>query len=179
MRVALASNGSLRIAQHRTAPVVNYEDSFAFVPGVSTGNMRVTAVVYRNPAYVPTDNHELEIILGCRTTSGGNHRWIECLWNAQGGVDIFSLDGQPSDFASIGAGTGLVSTGPQDGDVWVAELDRSSSTVKWWVNGLLACQATNSRVSDLGTGAGIAAFMRAGNTNPAAMGFRSFKCEAI
>ena len=179
MRVSLASDNKTRIAQHAFNAVVGYDDSFAFVPGISNGNIRVTAMMYRDPNYRPNDNHEVEIILGCASTKGGNHRWIECLWNSLGGVDIVSLDGQPSDFTSIGASTGMISNGPRDGDIWVAELNRSTQTVNWKVNGVVACTYSGSFISNLGSGAGIAAFRRPGDTNSAGMGFRSFKCEAF
>ncbi|MCW5661972.1 MAG: hypothetical protein KIT60_30075 [Burkholderiaceae bacterium] len=176
--MARASGTTTLIAQHAAAPVIDYNDSFAFVPGISSGNMRVTAVVYRASGYSPSANHEIEIILGCRTTAGGNHRWIECLWSAQGAADIVDLDGGPSGFTVIGVNTGQVA-GPRDGDVWVAELHRAANTVRWWVNGTLACTAVHPLISNLGDGAGIAAFMRPGDTDPGALGFRSVRCEAI
>lgn len=178
MRIALASNGSTPIAQHAAAPIVNdYNDSFAFVPNVSSGNIRVTAVVYRNPAYNPSTNHEIEILLGCRSASG-THRWIECLWNALGGTDIASLDGGPGSYTIIGNSVFAIGP-PEDGDVWVAELLRSTNTVRWYVNGTLVCTATHAAISNLGDGAGIGGFMRQGDTHPGGLGFRSFRCEAF
>jgi hypothetical protein len=178
MRVALARDGTTRVAQHAAAPIVNnYNDSFAFVPNIGTGNLRATAVVYRDPTYVPQTNHELEIILGCRTASG-THRWMECLWSAQGATDIASLDGGPGSYTILG--NSVFSIGPpEDGDVWVAELLRSTNTVHWSVNGTLVCTATHPLITNLGTGAGIAAFMRQGDTQPGGLGFRSFRCEAF
>lgn len=178
MRIALASNGTTPVAQHAAAPVVNaYNDSFAFVPNVSSGNIRVTAVVYRNPSYNPSTNHEIEIILGCRSASG-THRWIECLWSAQGAIDIASLDGGPGAYTIIG--NSVFSIGPpRDGDVWVAELLRSTNTARWYVNGTLVCTATHPVITNLGDGAGIAGFMREGDTHPGGLGFRSFRCEAF
>lgn len=178
MRIALASNGSTTIAQHAAAPVVNaYNDSFAFVPNVSSGNLRATAVVYRNPSYQPTTNHEIEIILGCRSAAG-THRWIECLWNSQGGTDIASLDGGPGSYTIIGNSVFAIGP-PEDGDIWVAELLRSQNTARWFVNGTLVCTATHPVITNLGTGAGIAGFMREGDTHPGGLGFRSFRCEAF
>jgi hypothetical protein len=178
MRIALASDGSTTIAQHAAAPVVNaYNDSFAFVPNMSSGNLRVTAVVYRNPSYNPSTNHEIEIILGCRSASG-THRWIECLWNSQGGTDIASLDGGPGSYTIIGNSVFAIGP-PEDGDIWVAELLRSTNTVRWYVNGTLVCTATHAVITNLGNGAGIAGFMRQGDTHPGGLGFRSFRCEAF
>lgn len=181
MRIAAASSGGINIAQHAAAPVVDYNDSFAFVPDVSSGNIRITATVYRAPGYNPSANHEIELILGCATTAGGNHRWIECLWNAQGGTDIVNLDGGPSSFTVIG--NSVFSIGPpKDKDVWVAELLRSQKIVRWFVNGTLVCTSNSGLISNLGTGAGIAAFRRDasfGTSNSASLGFRNFKCEAF
>lgn len=179
MRVARAADGVTNIAQHASAPVLNYEDSFAFVPGISSGNQRITATVYRSPTYNPTANHEIELILGCATTSGGNHRWIECLWSAAGGIDIINLDGGPGSFTVLSGITGAVARGPRDGDVWVAELYRSSNRVRWMVNGVVACDVTHPLISNLGNGCGIAAFRRAGDTDSSALGFRNFRCEAF
>lgn len=179
MRVALASDGVTRIAQHAAPAVVDYNDSFAFVPGVSNGNMRITATVYRAAGYNPSANHEIELILGCATTSGGNHRWVECLWSAGGALDIINLDGGPNGFTVLGGVTGRVSGGPKNGDVWVAELYRSSNRVRWLVNGVVACEITHSLISNLGNGAGIAAFRRPGDTSSGGLGFRNFKCESF
>ncbi len=178
MRVALARDGVTRIAQHALAPVDNaYNDSFAFVPNIGSGNLRATGVIYRDPTYQPTTNHEIEIILGCRSAVG-THRWIECLWSAAGAVDIASLDGGPGSYTIIG--NAVVAIGPpQDGDVWVAELLRSTNTARWYVNDTLVCTATNAVITNLGTGAGIAGFMRLGDTHPGGLGFRSFRCEAF
>ncbi len=121
MRIALASDGSTTIAQHAAAPVVNaYGDSFAFVPNMSSGNLRVTAVVYRNPSYNPSTNHEIEIILAAEAPAA-LHRWIECLWNSQGGTDIASLDGGPGSYTIIGNSVFAIGP-PEDGDIWVVEL---------------------------------------------------------
>lgn len=181
MRVAPSTDGALMIAQHALVAVTDYDDSFAFVPGISSGNIRAIGVIYRRAGYNPSANHELEIILGCRASGGGTHRWIECLWNAQGGTDIVNLDGGPSSFTVIG--DSVFSIGPpKDGDVWVAELLRASNTVRWYVNGTLVCQSTNGLISNLGNGAGIAAFRRGptfGTSDSAALGFRSFHCEAF
>ena len=179
MRVAPSSDGSVLIAQHALQPVTDYDDSFAFVPGISAGNMRVTAVIYRARGYEPVANHELEIILGCRTTSGGNHRWMECLWSAKGATDIASLDGGPGSFTILGESVFDVGP-PKDGDVWVAELHRASNLVCWYVNGRLVSRATDPLISNLGNGAGIAAFRRGpqfGTSDSAALGFRSFRAE--
>jgi hypothetical protein len=178
MRVALSRDGATRIVQHAAAPVVNaYNDSFAFLPNIGIGNLRATGVVYRDPTYQPQTNHEIEIILGCRTASG-THRWMECLWSAQGATDIASLDGGPGSYTILGSSVFAIGP-PEDGDEWTAELLRSTNTVRWSVNGTLVCTATHPLISNLGTGAGIAAFMREGDTHPGGLGFRSFRCEAF
>lgn len=178
MRVALARDGVTRIAQHALAPVVDqYNDSFAYLPGIGTGNLRATAVVYRDPTYNPSTNHEIELILGCRSAIG-THRWIECLWSAQGATDIASLDGSQSDFTIIGNSVFAIGP-PEDGDVWVAEVVPATNTARWFVNGTLVCTATHAVITNLGTGVGIAAFMRQGDTHPGGMGFRSLQCEVF
>lgn len=178
MRIGRASDGVTIIAQHAAAPVINYEDSFAFVPGISTGNQRITATVYRAAGYNPVANHEIELILGCASASG-SRRWIECLWSAAGAMEIASLDGPQNGFTMLGGITGAVARGPRDGDVWVAELFRASNRVRWMVNGVVACETTHPLISNLGNGCGIAAFRRAGDTDSSALGFRNFRCEAF
>ena len=114
MRVAMASDGVTHIAIENHGGI-NYDDSFGFIPGW-TSNQFLEAVIYKEAGYNPNasgSNHELEIILGCRTSSG-NHRWNEFLFNSGGGVDIVSLDGGPSDFNSIGNSTGAARI-PADG----------------------------------------------------------------
>lgn len=173
MRVALAADGNTRIAMGSPSPQGGYEDAFAFKPGVG-GNMRLTAVIYRAAGYAPSANHEIELLLGCRTSSG-NRRWIECLLNADGYADILTLDGGPSGFQSIGYRTNQISA-PRDNDIMVAEL--IGNTVSWYLNGVLACSYSGSATSGLGDGAGIAVFYRSG-ANVRAFGFRSLKIERI
>jgi hypothetical protein len=196
LRIALASDGSTKIAQHSSTPVdplgsTPYADSFAFLPNVSaSGNIRVTARLYRNPAYTPTDNHELEIILGCKSTTANSNkdsRWIECLYTVQGGggCDIVSLDGLASSFTLLG---GSVAAAPAivDGSLFKGELDRAAGRVRWWVDTTgtgtsytLHFDKTDALIASLGSGGGIAAFMRPGDTNPAGCGFRSVLIEAF
>ena len=194
MRVALASDGVTRIAQHAANAIIlgKYDDSFAFVPGVSErGNIRVTATIYRDPSYQPENNHEIEIILGCKVPGAKNSKWVECLYNMYGGgsSDILILDGAAPNFTNIGGATGLAPP-PTDGDVWVAELDRSTDPhrVRWWINGVLACDSrdgssTKSLITNLGSGAGIASYrVDLGGSPPTrsnAIGFKSFRCETF
>jgi hypothetical protein len=196
LRVALASDGTTKIAQHSSTPVdplgsTPYADSFAFYPGVSvSGNIRVIARLYRNPSYTPADNHELEIILGCKSTAANGNkdsRWIECLYTVQGGggCDIVSLDGIADNFTQLG---GSVTAAPSmtDGALFKAELDRAAGRVRWWVDPsgtgssyTLHFDKTDPLITGLGSGAGGAAFMRPGDTNPGGAGFRSIFAEAF
>jgi len=173
MRVALGADGVTRIAMGTPNAQVEYEDAFAFKPGVGR-NMRLTAVLYRAPGYAPAANHEVELLLGCKSADG-SRRWIECLLNVHGGADILSLDGGPSDFRSLGGGTSLIDP-PQDGQVMMAEL--VDNTVSWYLNGLLAATYTGPEISELGDGAGIAVFYREG-ADPAGFGFRSLRVERL
>lgn len=198
MRVALASDGSTKIAQHMLNAIDwqglgrLYEDSFAFVPGVSaSGPIQVTARIWKAAGYNPVDNHELEIILGCKSTGSTNSKWVECL-HSSGGNDIIVLDGVASNFNLVGGSTGSVGA-PVHNSLFRGRLDRSVNPhrVQWWVDttgvGLsfvLACDsndggANKSLITNMGDGAGIAAFRRPGDTNSAAMGFSSFFVESV
>lgn len=163
MCVALASNGVTRIAM-ATHQGINYDDSFAFVPGFGP-NQWCEAVIYKEAGYNPSaagGNHELEIILGCRTSSG-YHRWNEFLLNAAGGVDIINLDGGPGAYAHLGVSTGaMLGRSVNDGDIMRAT--KVGSTLSFYVNGLLVCSYTGPKVAD-GSGIGIAGFIRPGATH--------------
>lgn len=163
MCVALASDGSTRIAI-ATHTGINYDDSFAFVPGFGADQW-CEAVLYREAGYNPNasgSNHEVELILGCRTASG-THRWNEFLFNAGGGCEIINLDGGPGSFTSIGSRTSaLIGRVAQDGDVLRAT--KSGNTLNMYVNGTLVCTYTGPLAAD-GSGIGIAGFIRPGATN--------------
>jgi hypothetical protein len=163
MRVATASDGITTIAM-ATHAGINYDDSFAFVPGLA-GNQWCEAVLYKEAGYNPNasgSNHEVELILGCRTANG-YHRWNEFLFNAGGGCEIISLDGGPSDFTPIGARTSaLLGRIAADGDVLRAT--KVGSTLSMYVNGVLVVSYTGPLVAD-GSGIGIAGFIRPGATH--------------
>jgi hypothetical protein len=199
MRVALAKDGMTRIAQHAFAPVSGYNDSFAFVPGISAaGNIRVTVTIYRHPNYMPEtppDNHELEIILGCKVPGANNSTWIECLLNNNGGgsSDVILLDGVNSNFQFIGQVLGNIPA-PYDGMMWRAELDRSTDPhrVRWgwsddsgatWNLGCDTLGRPNAHlITNLGDGAGIASYRTSFGGSPPSesggMGFRDFRAES-
>jgi hypothetical protein len=161
MRVALASDGVTRIAMDNHGGV-NYDDSFAFVPGFGA-NQFCEAVLYKEAGYNPNasgSNHELEIILGCRTSSG-YHRWNEFLLNSGGGVDIASLEGGPGGYTIIGVNTGNARV-PLDGDVFRAT--KVGNVLTMYLNGVVVCTYTGSLVAN-GSGIGIAGFVRPGATH--------------
>lgn len=200
MRIALATDGTTKILQHAAAPVVvgNYDDSFAFLPGISlTGNIRVTVTIYRNPSYTPQtppDNHEIEIILGCKVPGTNNSKWVECLWNMSGGSssDIILLDGVAANFTPIGQALGNIPA-PADGLMWRAELDRTNDPhrVRWgWSTDSgatwnLGCDSNGrpnaNLITGLGDGAGLASYRTSlGGSPPSAsagIGFRDFLAE--
>lgn len=160
MCVALASDGATRIAI-ATHGGISYDDSFAFVPGFGP-NTWCEGVVYKEAGYNPNasgGNHELEIILGCRTSTG-YHRWNEFLFSAGGQIDIVNLDGGPGAYQSVGISTGaMLGRTINDGDVLRAT--KSGNTLNLYVNGVLACTYTGPLCAD-GSGIGIAGFIRPG-----------------
>lgn len=170
MRVALASNGTTRIAMPTHAGI-NYDDSFAFVPGFA-GNQWCEAVLYKEAGYNPNasgSNHEVELILGCRT-AGGTHRWNEFLFNAAGGCEIINLDGGPGSFTFIGQrNSALLGRVAQDGDVLRAT--KVGNTLSMFVNGTLVATYSGPLAAD-GSGIGIAGFIRPGAEHNK-FGFRS------
>lgn len=158
MRVGLAADGVTRIAMP-THGGVDYDDSFAFVPGFGRDQW-CEAVLYKAPGYNPNaakSNHEVEIILGCRT-SEGYHRWNECLLNAGGGVDIVSLDGGPKAFNIVYNG-GMGGRIPRDGDRFMAT--KVGDRVRMYLNGHLIASYRGPLIAD-GSGIGIAGFIRPG-----------------
>lgn len=179
LRVALATDGSTMIAQNRATGTSGFEDSFAFVPGLGLSNQRVTATLYRHPGYNPTDSHEVEIILGCAINGADNHEWIECQLRKTGGCDILRLSGASDGFTSIGTDLGAIGT-PATGDVFKAEWDRGAGTVKMWLNGVLACQTSSiPSAGTLGTGAGLATFMRVTDAVATSFGFKDVLIETF
>lgn len=170
MLVGLASDGATTIAFDSHGGV-EYDDSFAFVPGF-TGDQYAEAVLYKEAGYNPNaanSNHEVELILGCSSASG-TRIWNEFLFNAGGGVDIVYLDGGPSDFQSIGSGTGAAGI-PQDGDV--IRATKVGNVLKGYLNGVLVVEYTGDLAAN-GSGIGIAGFIRPGATHNK-FGFRSIK----
>ena len=163
MRVALASDNATRIAM-ATHPGISYDDSFAFVPGFGA-NQWCEGVLYKEAGYnanAAGANHELEIILGCRTSSG-YHRWNEFLLNTGGGVDIINLDGVPGAYTVMGVPTGaMLGRVPMDGDVFRAT--KVGNTLSLFLNGILMCSYTGPLASN-GNGIGIAGFIRPGATH--------------
>jgi hypothetical protein len=163
MCVGLAPDGVTRIA-YPTHPGINYDDSFAFVPGFGA-NQWCEGVIYKEPGYNPYaagGSHEVEIILGCRTSSG-YHRWNEFLLNAAGGVDIINLDGGPGSYTHLGVATGaMLGRSVNDGDV--IRATKIGNTLSFYFNGVLVSSYTGPMVAD-GSGIGIAGFIRPGATH--------------
>jgi hypothetical protein len=164
MRVDLASDAKTRIA-FATHEGINYDDSFAFVPGCD-GDQAIEAVIYKEPGYNPNaqnSNHELELILGC-SSKAGSRIWNEMLFNAGGGVDVAYLDGGPSDFTIIGNMNGA-SVIPKDGDV--VRATKIGNVLKLYINGVLVAGYDGKDPSKVarGSGVGIAGFIRPGATH--------------
>ncbi len=161
MRVGLASDGKTRIALD-THGGVEYDDSFAFVPGFA-GDQFVEAVIYKEPGYNPNangSNHELELILGC-SSKAGSRIWNEVLFNAGGGVDVVYLDGAASDFTVIG-NVGGISAIPKDGDV--VRATKIGNQIRLYLNGQLwgGYDGKDPGKVAKGSGIGIAGFVRPG-----------------
>lgn len=163
MRVGLASDGKTRIAM-ATHGGINYDDSFAFVPGFGD-NQFIEAVVYREPGYMPSaihgQNHEVELLLGC-SSSPGVHEWNECLFNSASGCDIIHLKGGPNDFTHIGNIEGRNRFFAHTGDV--IRADKIGDEISLYLNGVLKVRydGTDPRRVARGSGIGIGAFIRPG-----------------
>lgn len=169
----------------------DYKDPFAFVPIANlapAANVRITAEIAVAAGYAPADNHEIELILGCKT-SAAYHRWIECLHNIQGSTDMLSLDGDFVDgtFTNMPGGTGSLSSPPQDGDLFIAEWYRSAQRMRWgrrrgavttWAHDLTDGSGTYIN-GTLGNGIGLAAFRRPGDTVSASFGLYNMLIEAF
>lgn len=187
VRIATRTGGGGVIAMGSIAAQVNYEDSFAFVPNCPGGNVQVLARVFVAGGYVPTDNHELEIILGCKT-SASYHRWIECLWSIGGNQQTINQDGDFNGAAFVDIGNSVGDVGvPQDGDYFIAELYRSANRVRWGrIRGGVTSWAqdvTSATYIDgtLGNGMGIAVFRRsiAPDSVAASLGFTDLLIRSI
>ena len=162
LQVGLASDGQTRIA-FDTHEGINYDDSFAFVPGFD-GDQYVEAVIYKEPGYnanAAGANHEIELLLGC-SSGVGVRTWNEFLINSGGGIDILFLDGGPSGFQSLGLSTSI-SAFPVDGDTIRAE--RVGNVLSLYLNGTLWGRTDLTASPQLvarGSGIGLAAFIRPG-----------------
>ena len=202
MRVIAAASGGINIATGdatgQTAPpaAVDYMDSFAFMPGYS-GNQRITATLYVDSGYAPTvDTHEIELILGCATTTGGGngtHKWIEFGWSHSASNHFLAVFGRgavgsdyagsPNDFTILSpTDTGSANRRCADGDVWIAEFNRSTSSIISKVNGTQILSLTDStNFASLGDGIGIAMFRRTANGDAVAnkLGFRNVTIESF
>jgi len=185
MRVIAAASGGVNIAGGDSlgqSDPYDYHDSFAFVPGFP-GNQRITAVVYVDAGYSPptdTDNHELELLLGCSSASG-SRRWISNTWNRDGARIMALMDGPANGFTIFSPTDSAGAVALVDEDVWVAELYRSTNTVITKRNGVQIQSHTNGLISSLGDGIGIGSFRRtaAGQSAANRYGFRSIRVESF
>lgn len=194
VRVALSTDTTTRIAQNPAAAQANYDDAFAFVPGFA-GNQRITATVYKESGYAPTDGHEIQLWVGATVYGNDNKRAVECLWgiNGSGTVDIVLQDGVAglAGFTVLGFGSGAGTGVMADGDAFKAELDRAAKTIKWWRNSTLMAEigwtTTNGaidatvqgKLNALGSGVGLAVLRRAGDTSSGKLGFRDVLIESF
>ncbi len=189
MRVIAAASGSINIAAGDSlgqSEPFDYLDSFAFVPGYP-GNQRITATMYVNAGYFPptdTDNHELELLLGC-SSSAGARTWISCTWNRDGARIMALMNGPANGFtimSPIDSGSAIPLV---DGDVWVAELYRSTNIVVTYRNGVenMRSQAGEASLvaTAAGSGIGIGSFRRtaAGQSAANRYGFRSVALQSF
>lgn len=183
MRIIAAASGGINIAAGDATGqegVTDYFDSFAFLPGYS-GNQRITATMYVDAGYVPAANHELELLLGCSSSSGAR-RWISNTWNRDGARIMALMDGPPNGFTVLNpTDSGGFGETLADGDVWVAELHRASNTVITKKNGTQIHSLTDAAISALGDGVGIGSFRRVTGGGSAAnrYGFKSVVIEAF
>lgn len=191
MQIRLASDGVTRICCESAGPHINYEDSFALVPGFP-GAQRVQATIYRAPGYAPNDNHELELYLGGKVLGNNNKRCIQVtcsvggLWNMavhDGAVTAYTPEvggWVVIDSATVGGGI------PADGHLLRAEFDPVAKTCKLWSNEALKLSTQwntthdeiDARVqtvlNNLFDGAGLAMIRRSGDTVEGGAGFRDF-----
>lgn len=196
MQVLVSADGGFNIAggddlgQDDPPAPGPYMDSFAFLPGVGAGNLRITATMYVQASYAPVANHEIELLLGCSSTAG-NRTWISCTWDRSGIRAMALMNGPANGYTILSpndagpGGQNLV-----DGDVWMAELYRASAIVVTYRNGVeylnssvggsAAANAAAISVAT-GTGLGIGSFRRTigGGSAANAYGYRSVRCEAF
>ncbi len=203
MQILTRTGGGGVIAAASTAAHINYEDSFAFIPGVIGGllsgpNYRVTARLWIAAGYAPVDNHEFEIIIGCKTgnypagTTANNHRWVECLWSLGGTQETIDQNGDYSagSFNLFGSpATPGFTGGPLTGDDFIAEYYPASNRVRWgrirsgtttWAQD--TTNATYINPATLGNGIGIAMFRRSNfafDTVVASAGFENLRIEGF
>lgn len=198
IRIVTRTGGGGVIACGSAAAQINYEDSFAFVPGIWDGvsNMRATATIWVAAGYNPngeTDNHELELIFGCRTGNAGGptgnryHRWIECLWAINSNQQVLSQDGPfpGANFTDISVFANDVGA-MQNVDKMVGEIYPAANRVRWgrlrggvttWAQDVTNATYINGT---LGSGIGIAAFRRFTSESAAAsLGFTDLLIEAF
>jgi hypothetical protein len=196
MQVLECADGGFNIAggddlgQDEPPAPASYMDSFAFKPGIGSGNLRITAVMYVQAGYFPAANHEIELLLGCES-SAGNRTWISCTWDRAGIRAMALMNGPPNGYSILNPND--AGPGGQvllDLDEWKVELYRASATVVTYRNGVeylnssiggsAAANAAAIAVAT-GTGLGIGSFRRTilGGSAANAYGYRSVRCEAF
>lgn len=203
VQIDARTGGGGNIAMASDAAHINYEDSFAFIPGVIGGtlsgpNYRITTTIFVASGYAPVDNHEVEIIIGCKTGNRPGdddpnyHRWIECLWSIGGTQETIDQNGDYSagSFNLFGSpATPGFTGGPINGDKMIAEYYPASNRVRWgrirsgtttWAQD--TTNATYINPATLGDGIGVAFFRRSNSafdTVVASLGFTDFLVESF
>lgn len=180
LQVAAAFSGGINIACATTVNDLSYDDGFAFVPNVSNGNMEVIATIYIAAGYNPNaagGNHEIELLLCCKTTGVDNHEWIEFLVDSGGNNNIVRQFGAKGNFTALG-GT-ITAIVPTDGMIFRAT--RVGDTYTSYLNGTAIASVTSVQ-TNLGNGAGLATFWRSTGTGSPAnnkFGFKDVLVRAI
>jgi hypothetical protein len=120
---------------------LGYDDSYAFISPsyfTATPNQYGQAVIYREAAFNPAFNMEVEIILRCSDAVGspGTRTWYEILWNKDGDFSIIYLTGIADGFTDLSAP--FTQTVPADGDVFRGECIESGADtiITGYVNGV-------------------------------------------
>lgn len=191
MRIALSADTTTMIAQGVAAAIINYEDSIAWLPGYS-GNQRGTATLYKESGYLPADSHEVQLYVGAICYASDNKRAVECLIDVDGATYIVLHDGAPNGFVVLNSSS---TSAVADGDVLVAELDRSAKTIvfkrnaatllsiDWNTTGGAIDATVQGKLNALGDGIGLAALRRDLGGSPATvagkLGFRNFTAESF
>lgn len=187
MQVRLSADTTVRICCEKGV-VVNYEDSFAFVPGFA-GNQRVQSTIYRQSGYSPSSNHEMEQFLGAVVYGNNNKRAVEVLVSRAGSWVLVVHNGamSGSTFTVLSSSTVTGAYPPEDGDLVRSELDRTNKTIKTWSKRggdawVLRCSTqwatthdeidatVQGYLNNLGDGAGLAGLRRADGPNDAIEG---------